>query len=161
MQKSPAQGKTCNLSRSLRSFHSVGMTCREDALPLPMGEVAECSEDGEGQRSRYQYVTIQKNTVRPSQSRLCRASSPIGRAKGRGRFRLSTRVVFGTFHGDESSPLHCVVPFNPTGYLCCVEGGYIKSIPKGYNNCQLFIVNSTPTVNCQLLSVHPPGNVLY
>ena len=158
------------------------MTCRGGPLPLPMGEVAERSEDGEGQRSRYQYVTIQKNTVRPSQSRLCRASSPIGRAKGRGRFRLSTRVVFGTFHGgaprseskssdcrgqshldsiDESSPLHCVVPFNPTGYLCCVEGGYIKSIPKGYNNCQLFIVNSTPTVNCQLLSVHPSGNVLY
>ncbi len=28
LEKEPSQGKICNLSRSLRSFHSVGITCR-------------------------------------------------------------------------------------------------------------------------------------
>ena len=35
-----------------------------------------------------------------------------------GRWILSaTRVVFGTWYGDGSSPLHCVIPFNHTGCI--------------------------------------------
>ena len=34
----------------------------------------------------------------------------------------SARVVFGTWYGDGSSPLHCVTPFNHTGYSCNVAG---------------------------------------
>ena len=51
LQKYPTQGKECYLSRSLRSFHSVGMTCW-------------------------------------------------------GWFHSTAQVVFETWHGDESSPLH-------------------------------------------------------
>ena len=39
-----------------------------------------------------------------------------------GWFRLSSRVLFVTFRGDESSPLHCVIPFIHTGYIRNVAG---------------------------------------
>ena len=42
-------------------------------------------------------------------------------------YRSSTRVIFGTLLGDESSPLHCVVPFNRTGCNCNVAGGIIAA----------------------------------
>ena len=61
------------MSRSLRSFHSVGMTCR-------------------------------------------------------GWYRSPAQVVFVTFYGDESSPLHCVVPFTHTGYLRNVAGGRLPPL---------------------------------
>ena len=35
---------------------------------------------------------------------------------------LSARVIFRTLLGDGSSPLHCVIPFNPTGYIRNVAG---------------------------------------
>ena len=37
-------------------------------------------------------------------------------------YHSSARVLLETLHGDESSPLHCVVPFNRTGYHCNVAG---------------------------------------
>ena len=40
-----------------------------------------------------------------------------------GGFVLPARVIFATFRGDESSPLHCVVPFNRTGCIRNVAGG--------------------------------------
>ena len=30
---------------------------------------------------------------------------------------MSVQVLFATLHGDESSPLHCVIPFNHTSYI--------------------------------------------
>ena len=41
---------------------------------------------------------------------------------------LSTRVIFGALLGDESSPLHCVVPFNRTGYIRNVAGGRLPPL---------------------------------
>ena len=61
---------------------------------------------------------------------------------------MSARVVFVTLHGgaprsesksidcrrqsnfdsvDESSPLHCVIPFNQTGYIRNVTGGNLAA----------------------------------
>ena len=163
------------MSRSLHSFHSVGMTYREDALPLPMGEVAERKRGRRGSTLTIPIRYHSKNTVRPSQSRLRRASSPIGRAKGRGRFRLSTRVTFGTFHGgaprseskssdcrgqshldsiDESSPLHCVVPFIHTSSIRNMEGSSyaaVDSTQKIPPCCLQFVVV------CVMLSAVPPA----
>ena len=49
---------------------------------------------------------------------LGRASFPQGKLLYRafGWCHSTTRVVFETWHGDESSPLHCVIPFIRTGY---------------------------------------------
>ena len=41
---------------------------------------------------------------------------------------LSPRVLFDTLHGDESSPLHYVVPFNHTGYIRNVAGGRLPPL---------------------------------
>ena len=41
---------------------------------------------------------------------------------------LSARVIFVTLHGDESSPLHCVVPFNRTGCIRNVAGGRLPNL---------------------------------
>ena len=41
---------------------------------------------------------------------------------------LSTRVIFGALLGDESSPLHCVVPFNRTGCIRDVAGGRLPPL---------------------------------
>ena len=69
-------------------------------------------------------------------------------------------------HGDESSPLHCVIPFIHTGYIGDVSGTAHRPFPTYFNgrihmnnvghpnNCQLSIVNSEITVNCQLSTVH-------
>ncbi len=40
---------------------------------------------------------------------------PYGHAGG--RYRSFARVIYATLLGDESSPLHCVVPFNRTGSI--------------------------------------------
>ena len=51
-----------------------------------------------------------------------------------GRWILSaTRVVFGTWYGDGSSPLHCVTPFNHTGCICNVAGGRLPK--KSWCDC--------------------------
>ena len=44
-------------------------------------------------------------------------------------FCLSTRVVFDMLLGDESSPLHCVVPFNCTGCIRKVPGTAHRPFP--------------------------------
>ena len=46
-----------------------------------------------------------------------------------GWYRLITQVVFAACHGDESSPLHCVVPFNRTGYICHAPGTAHRPFP--------------------------------
>ena len=46
---------------------------------------------------------------------------------------LPPRVVFGALHGDESSPLHCVVPFNRTGCIRNVPGGRLPK--KSWCDC--------------------------
>ena len=51
-------------------------------MPLPMGEVAERKRGRRGSTLTIPIGYHSKNTVRPSQSRLRRASSPRGRAKG-------------------------------------------------------------------------------
>ena len=48
-------------------------------------------------------------------------------------FHSTIQVVFVTLHGDESSPLHCVVPFNHTGYHCNVAGGRLPK--KSWYDC--------------------------
>ena len=45
-----------------------------------------------------------------------------------GRYHSTARVVFATFCGDESSPLHCVVPFNRTGCIRNVAGGRLPPL---------------------------------
>ena len=45
-----------------------------------------------------------------------------------GRYRSSTRVIYATLHGDESSPLHCVVPFICTGCIRNVAGGRLPPL---------------------------------
>ena len=42
--------------------------------------------------------------------------------------RSSAQVVFDTLLGDESSPLHCVIPFNHTGYIRNVAGGRLPPL---------------------------------
>ena len=42
---------------------------------------------------------------------------------------LSPLVIFVTSHGDESSPLHCVVPFNHTGSIRDVPGTAHRPFP--------------------------------
>ncbi len=46
------------------------------------------------------------------------------------------RVVSVTLHGDESSPLHCVVPFNQTGYIRDVAGGRLPPL----RQCTAFLI---------------------
>ena len=46
-----------------------------------------------------------------------------------GWYRLSAQVILVTLHGDESSPLHCVVPFNRTGYIRGVPGTAHRPFP--------------------------------
>ena len=41
----------------------------------------------------------------------------------RGGSVLPTQVMIAAWHGDESSPLHCVVLFIYTGYIRNVSGG--------------------------------------
>ena len=41
---------------------------------------------------------------------------------------LPARVLFGTLLGDESSPLHCIIPFNRTGYIRNVAGGRLPPL---------------------------------
>ena len=50
---------------------------------------------------------------------LGRASFPRGKLLSRafGRHHSTVRVIYVTFYGDESSPLHCVVPFIYTVYI--------------------------------------------
>ena len=55
--------------------------------------------------------------------------SPFPEGQGLGWYRSSTRVTFATFHGDESSPLHCVVPFIRTGYNRNVPGTAHRPFP--------------------------------
>ena len=43
------------------------------------------------------------------------------------RYRSTAQVIFVTLHGDESSPLHCVIPFNHTGCIRNVAGGKIAA----------------------------------
>ena len=63
-----------------------------------------------------------------------------------------------TFYGDESSPLHCVIPFNHTGYICHVPYGFADrwifeppcfnagtSLVRIIVNCPLSIVNFSKT----------------
>ena len=40
---------------------------------------------------------------------------------------MSARVVFETLRGDESSPLHCVIPFSRTGCIRDVAGGKVAA----------------------------------
>ena len=42
---------------------------------------------------------------------------------------MFARVVFGTWHGDESSPLHCVVPFNRRSCIRSVPGTAHRPFP--------------------------------
>mgnify|MGYP004644357731 CR=1 FL=1 len=49
-----------------------------------------------------------------------------------GGFVLSTRVLIGTCHGDESSPLHCVIPFNHTGSIRGVPRNGTQAVPYGF-----------------------------
>ena len=104
----------------------------------------------------------------PTQGKICNLSGfldslPFARNDmSMGGAVLSQRVVFLTEHGDESSPLHCVVPFNHTGYFRNVAGGrlpplrfrwWVDFLPNVFqkrtrpspNNCQLSTEN-----NCQL-----------
>ena len=49
-----------------------------------------------------------------------------------GWYRSTAQVVFGALHGDESSPLHCVVPFNRTGYIRYVPRNGTQAVPYGF-----------------------------
>ena len=44
-------------------------------------------------------------------------------------YRSFSRVIFVALHGDESSPLHWVVPFNRTGYNRHVPGTAHRPFP--------------------------------
>ena len=46
-----------------------------------------------------------------------------------GWYRLTAQVVFAACHGDESSPLHCVVPFIHTGYIGDAHGTAHRPFP--------------------------------
>ena len=78
----------------------------------------------------------------------------------RGWCRSTAQVVFETLLGDESSPLHCVAPFIPTGDIRNVPWNGTQAVPYGFadwctflhnvfqnrhvrcpENCQLSIVN--------------------
>ena len=62
---------------------------------------------------------------------LGRASFPRGKLLFRafGWYRSTARGVFVTFYGDESSPLHWVVPFNPTDCIRNVPGTAHRPVP--------------------------------
>ena len=62
---------------------------------------------------------------------LGRASFPQGKLLYRafGWCHSTTRVVFETWHGDESSPLHCVIPFIRTGYTRKAPGTAHRPFP--------------------------------
>ena len=71
---------------------------------------------------------------------------------------LSAQLVFETWHGDESSPLHCVVPFIRTGYNRSAPGTAHRPFPT-VSLVGVFFNQSIPktdtsvtpiTVNCQL-----------
>ena len=69
--------------------------------------------------------TIQPHGLYSERSRNGTQAVPYGFA---GRWILSTtQVVFGTWLGDESSPLHCVIPFNQPGCIRNVAGGKIAA----------------------------------
>ena len=83
------------------------------------------------------------NAARPSQSRLCRASSPKGRAKGTFlRIRPLLPQCFTLYRislislargasqlppGEAFVPCFWVVPFNPTGCIRDVAGGKVAA----------------------------------
>ena len=93
-------------------------------------------------------------------------------------FRLTAQVVFGTLLGDESSPLHCVVPFNRTLYIRSVPGTARRPFPTYFNgrvemndagrpmivNCPLSISSFIARVPANRMTAantavfpHPPG----
>ena len=158
--------------RSSTAFRIVGTMGAEvehiekATLALPLGELSP--KVTERALRRFLNENVHLNPQRwPSQSRLCRASSPKGRAKGAFlRIRLlflqhftlprgphqarpgdpaspegssCTVLLGGTIHphglyslrchGDESSPLHCVVPFIHTGYIRNVPGTAHRPFP--------------------------------
>ena len=55
---------------------------------------------------------------------------------------LTIRVVFVMLYGDESSPLHCVIPFNHSGSIRNVIT--VNCQLKPIVNCPLSIVNFSP-----------------
>ena len=84
------------------------------------------------------YVSTDSPTVsrmfhaapRPSSGSPRRASFPRGKLLYRafGWYHSTARVVFVTWLGDESSPLHCVIPFIHTGCICNVAGGRLPPL---------------------------------
>ena len=92
---------------------------------------------------------------------------------------MSSRVIVVPFRGDESSPLHCVVPFNRTACIRNVAGGrlpmnegviapgnqlilircaehhpYRRGTVHRPDNCQLSTVHCQLSTNCQLSIVN-------
>ena len=101
MDKEPTQDKTCCLGRFLDS-HSFA---RNDML---VGG------------------SVQPHELYPQRPRNGTQAVPYGFAGG---WILSpAQVISETLHGDESSPLHCVVPFNHTGYIRNVAGGRLPPL---------------------------------
>ena len=103
-------------------------------------------------------VCAMNNAVRPSQSRLRRASSPRGRAKGRGVIPFTRRGCIRYAPG----PAHR--PFPTVSLMCALVQPTLfknarflhrmskRSHPSKPQNCQLSTVNFFP--NCQLSIVN-------
>ena len=66
--------------------------------------------------------TIHPHGLYPERPRNGTQAVPYGFAGG--WILSSARVVFVTLLGDESSPLHCVIPFNHTGYIRYIPYGF-------------------------------------
>ena len=107
--------------------------------------------------------------------------SPFPEGEGLAWHHSSTQVIFVTLLGDESSPLHCVVSFNRTGYIRYAPGTAHRPFPtvslvgvcfnqrisktgtsvsKIIVNCPLSIVNLKITVNYFPLCVKKHRRVL-
>ena len=78
---------------STRWHNDPATPAAQPPLPLPMGEVAERSEDGEGAGScKYEKMRrLQLGTL--SVTAFSRASSPKGRAKGRAMPARRTEIT--------------------------------------------------------------------
>ena len=70
--------------------------------------------------------SVQPNRLYSGRFRNGTQAVPYGFAGG--CYRSSAQVVFETLLGDESSPLHCVVPFIRTGYIRNVAGGRLPPL---------------------------------
>ena len=68
-----------------------------------------------------------------------------------GWYHSTARVIFAAWLGDESSPLHCVAPFNCTGYSRNVAGGRLLM-----NECVIAPGNHWFLIRCA--EHHPYGH---